>query len=189
MNCLELPGGETARLFLALWPDGALRRALLAWRDAWHWPPRAALVAPDDLHLTLHFLGGVPLVRLPELTALGGALDVRCEPFALSLGSAALWPQGIAVLQPEEPHAIAPPLARLHGDLQLALARLGLPTEDRIYRPHVTLARHAQAAVPPPEGPNLRWQVAGYALFRSWPGKTGGYSVIRRYAFGRSAQE
>ena len=88
MNCLELPGGATSRLFLALWPDDALRQALLAWRDAWQWPARAALVAPDDWHLTLHFLAGVPLVRLPELTALGGVLDVRCEPFALSLGSA-----------------------------------------------------------------------------------------------------
>ena len=189
MKTLQPPGGEIARLFLALWPDDALRRALLAWRDACLWPASATLVAPEDWHLTLHFLGGVPLVRLPEITALGGSLDVRCEPFALSLDRAALWPQGIAVLQPEEAHAIAPPLARLHRELQLALTRLGLPTKDRIYQSHVTLARHAQAAVPPPEGPILRWPVAGYALVRSWPGKTGGYSVIRRYAFGRSAQE
>ena len=69
MNSPQPPGGETARLFLALWPDDALRRGLLAWRDAWQWPARAALVAPDDLHLTLHFLGGVPLVRLPPESA------------------------------------------------------------------------------------------------------------------------
>lgn len=178
---------ESARLFLALWPDDALRRALLALRDAWHWPASTALVAPKDLHLTLHFLGSVPIGRLPELAGLG--LLVPCETFTLSLGRAALWPHGVAVLQTDGPDAVAPPLERLHGALRLALARLGLPADDRGYQPHITLARHAQAAVPPPQGPALRWPVAGYALARSWPGKTGGYSLIRRHSFDRSAQE
>jgi RNA 2',3'-cyclic 3'-phosphodiesterase len=179
MNTTQRPGGDTARLFLALWPDDALRRALLAWRDAWHWPASTVLVPPEHFHLTLHFLGNVPISRLPELTELAPGLDVPCEPFALSLGHAGLWPHGIAVLQPD---TLPPPLAQLHDALQLALTRLALPTENRAYRPHITLARHAQAAVPPAHGPVLRWPVHGYALVRSWPGKTGGYSVVWRYA-------
>jgi len=182
MNTMQRPGGDTARLFLALWPDDALRRALLGWRDAWHWPASTVLVPPEHFHLTLHFLGNVPISRLPELTELAPGLGVPCKPFPLSLGHAGLWPHGIAVLQPDEPDAVPPPLTQLHDALQLALTRLALPTENRAYRPHITLARHAQAAVPPTQGPVLRWPVDGYALVRSWPGKTGGYSVIRRYA-------
>ncbi|MEO6319080.1 MAG: RNA 2',3'-cyclic phosphodiesterase [Polaromonas sp.] len=159
MNTMQRPGGDTARLFLALWPDDALRRALLWRRDAWLWPVSTVLVPPENFHLTLHFLGNVPISRLPELTELAPGLGVPCEPFALSLGHAELWPHGIAVLkpdEPDEPDAVPPPLAQLHEALQLALTRLALPTENRAYRPHITLARHAQAAVPPTRGPALR---------------------------------
>ena len=181
MNTRQAPQGETARLFLALWPDDALRQALLAWRDAWHWPTSAVLVPPENFHLTLHFLGNVPVSRLPELSDLAEpvqGLGAPCEPFALALGHGALWPHGTAVLQPD---AVPQGLAQLHDALQLSLARLALPTENRAYRPHLTMARHAQAAIPPSQGPTLRWQVDGFALVRSWPGKTGGYSVLRRY--------
>lgn len=184
MTHAQPPDGETARLFLALWPDDALRRAVAQWRDAWRWPATAALVAPGHFHLTLHFLGNVPVSRLPELTQPGSALEVGCAPFTLSLGDAGLWPHGIAVLQPHAPDApdsVPPPLARLHDALKRSLTGLDLPTENRAYRPHITLARHAQAAVPPAHRPGLQWPVEGYALVRSWPGKDGGYSVIRRY--------
>ena len=191
MNTTQAPVGDTARLFLALWPDNALRLALLAWREAWHWPASAVLVPPEYFHLTLHFLGNVPVSRLPELTGLAElaqGLGAPCEPFALNFGHGALWPHGIAVLQPGEPNlparpdAVPPPLARLHHALLLALTRLALPTESRAFRPHITLARHAQTALPPAQGPALRWAIDGYALVRSWPEKTGGYSVVRRYA-------
>lgn len=56
-----------ARLFLALWPDPAVRHQLRAARDAWQWPRGATPVHADKLHLTLHFLGDVPGARLPEL--------------------------------------------------------------------------------------------------------------------------
>jgi RNA 2',3'-cyclic 3'-phosphodiesterase len=171
-------GGGTARLFLALWPDDTLRQALHGWCAAWRWPASVALVPPERFHLTLHFLGDLPAGRLPELAQ---GLAVPCAPFALSFGQGALWPHGIAVLQPDEPGAV-PPLAQLHDALRQALTRLALPAENRAFRPHITLARHAQAAVPPTQGPALRWQVNAYSLVRSWPGKAGGYSVVRHYA-------
>ncbi len=179
MSTTTPPDNATARLFLALWPDDTLRQAVLVWRGAWHWPASAALVQPADLHLTLHFLGEVPTGRLPELAQ---GLAVPCTPFVLNLGHGALWPHGIAVLQAEDPDAVPPPLVQLQGALAQALTGLAVPTDPRAFRPHITLARHAQAAVPPAQGPALQWQVAGYALVRSWPGKTGGYSVVRRYA-------
>jgi 2'-5' RNA ligase len=177
----------TARLFLALWPDTALRQALGDWRDRWQWPACAVLVPPEQLHLTLHFLGNLPAGRLPELEQ---GLDLRCEPFVLDFGRSQLWPHGIAVLEPAGADAAAAredlprPLLQLHKALRLALKGLAVPTETRAYRPHITLARHAQAAVPPAQGPALRWQVDAYALVRAWParpGSAGGYSVVRRY--------
>ncbi len=168
-------GGKQVRLFLALWPDEAVRGQLLAWRDAWSWPRGASPVHPAKLHLTLHFLGDQPAARLPGLA---DGFAVPFEPFSLALGHPELWPHGIAVL---EPHETPPELLALHGRLDGALRGLGLRPEARAYRPHVTLARRAAGAGAPAGGPRIDWQVSGYALVESKLGRDGGYRVLRHY--------
>jgi 2'-5' RNA ligase len=166
----------TTRLFVALWPDAAIRSALIAWRDAWAWPRGAAPVRDDKLHMTLHFLGNVASERMDELVQ---GLAVPFDPFRLTLGQARLWPHGIAVLEPElEP----PELSALHTRLGQALLGLGLPPEERRFRPHVTMARRAPGAMAPLDGPRIDWGVGGYALVESRPGNDGGYTVIQRYS-------
>ncbi|MFO1271571.1 MAG: RNA 2',3'-cyclic phosphodiesterase [Rubrivivax sp.] len=151
----------TARLFLALWPDRPLRHALAAWRDRWTWPPGAAVVPDDRLHLTLHFIGPVPRSRLPAVQA---TLGLAFERFEIEFGLPALWPRGLALLEPLAP---PPALLSLHAALAERLHALALPVEERRFRPHVTLARNAAGALPPPEPPALRWTVSGYALVES----------------------
>jgi 2'-5' RNA ligase len=161
------------RLFLALWPDPGLRHLLKERRDAWAWPRSATPVHADKLHVTLHFLGGVPGERLPELLA---GFAVPFTPFQLELDRAALWHNGIAVLEPER----APPeLLALHARLSDALLALGLQPETRSYRPHVTMARRAGGAPLPPDAAPLLWDARGYALVES---KNGVYTVLRDYA-------
>ena len=167
---------ETTRLFLALWPDPAIRHQLREWRDAWGWPRGAAPVQSDKLHLTLHFLGNLPAGRLPELAA---AFSVPFEPFRLELGRAVMWPRGLAVL---EPHSEPPELLALHARLGEAMATLGLVSEARKYRPHVTMARRALGADLPLSGPEIQWEARGYALVESQPGDGGGYVVLRDYS-------
>ena len=87
---------QTARLFIGLWPDPAMRDALAAWGEQWQWNAGAKRVRAERLHLTLHFLGDVPRTLLP---ALKPALEVPVAPFSLSLGRAAVWRGGIAVLE------------------------------------------------------------------------------------------
>lgn len=162
------------RLFLALWPDDALRLRLAAAQQAWQWPARAARVPPERLHLTLHFLGEVPE---PEARELAASLPPCAAPFTLRLDRASLWPQGIAVLEPGEPPA---GLAALHRELGALLRAKGLRVEARAFRPHVTLARHAQGAVAPADLPEVEWPVRGYALVRSHPGTPPRYEPIAR---------
>lgn len=170
------PSAAVLRLFLALWPGPAANAGLLAWRDAWQWPRDVAPVRPERLHVTLHFLGDVAAARLPELRA---GLAVPFSAFELRFGRPALWPHGIAVLQPTN----APQrLQDLHACLGEAAQRLGLRTETRPYRPHVTLARAAEGAVPPVRGPQLRWTVRGYALVESRRAAAGQYRLLERYA-------
>jgi 2'-5' RNA ligase len=163
---------DTTRLFLALWPDDAVRDQLRAWRDAWTWPRGAAPVATPKLHLTLHFLGNVPSARLPDMM---DGFQVPFSPFRLQLGRAALWHNGIAVL---EPHTEPQALLDLHARLSDALLALGQTPEARTYRPHVTMARRAGGAGVPASGPEIDWAITHYALVES---QSGGYTVLREY--------
>jgi 2'-5' RNA ligase len=171
-----LHAGETVRLFIALWPGPRTREALQARRDAWHWSPAARPVQSERLHLTLHFIGAVARSRLPEITV---SLRLPWRGCALAFGTDALWPHGVAVLQPT---SVPSALHALHAALGGALQRLRLPTEARSFRPHVTLARHAQGSAPPaaPASP-LRWPARGYALVESRGGANAGYHVLQRY--------
>lgn len=160
-----------ARLFLAIWPDAAARRALVAWQHAWRWPAGAAVVAPERLHLTLHFIGDVAAGRLAEV---GAGLDVGIEPFALSLGAPQRWRGGLALAMPD---AVPDPLLALHARLADALRALALPVETRPFRPHLTLARRADGAEPPAEPLRCGWRVDAYALVQS----AHGYRTLQRY--------
>ncbi len=163
---------ETTRLFLALWPDPDVRHQLRMWRDAWTWPRGAAPVHGDKLHVTLHFLGAQPSQRLPELL---DGFQVPFTPFSLQFGRAAVWHNGVAVL---EPSAQPPALLDLHAQLSQALIKLGLQPEARQYRPHVTMARRAAGAGLPQDGPPIDWHIDRYVLVES---AGGSYTVLREY--------
>lgn len=161
----------TTRLFLALWPGPAALRALAAWQARWAWPAGAAVVAPERLHLTLHYIGPVAVERLPELRQ---ALALPVRRFNLVFDRVEQWPRGLAVLCPR---ALPDALLALHAQLQTALQGLALPVERRAYRPHVTLARKAAGALPPAEPPALRWSVHAYTLVQS----QNGYHTLQHY--------
>lgn len=164
----------TARLFLALLPGEAEQAALAAHAAAWRWNADAARYAPPDWHVTLHFIGPVPRSRLDELKA---ALAVPVTPFELRFGEPMLWPHGLAVLLPM---ATPPALQALHDLFGVRLRQLGLRTDERPYRPHLTLARRAARAVPP-KPPAWGWSVHGYALMESTGRPETRYRALRRY--------
>jgi 2'-5' RNA ligase len=169
-----IPTGS-ARLFIALWPDQAIRNALLACREQWSWPNGAHLAHANSLHVTLHFLGNVPMQTIPALI---DALRVPFEPFTLTLDHSAGWHHGVAVL---EPSVIPAPLSNLHTALGTALCTMALPVEERRYRPHVTFARRAIGAQAPEVCTNIEWPVNGYALMQSHLSSSRGYEVLQSY--------
>ncbi|HEX8478197.1 MAG TPA: RNA 2',3'-cyclic phosphodiesterase [Telluria sp.] len=165
---------DTARLFVTLWPDDQVRAALRAYRNGWQWPRSASAVHSAKLHLTLHFLGSQPRAMLP---ALEQALAVPFTPFELSFGQPDVWRHGSAVF---EPLAVPAALLDLHAALGQGLLSVGIPPEERPFRPHVTMGRHARGAVPPATQPAIAWPVSGYALVESLPDHSA-YAVLRHY--------
>ena len=151
----------SVRLFVALWPGPAARRQLVACRDRQPWPAGARPVPDGALHLTLHFIGAVPVARVDEVAA---ALDLPSPGFDLVLDRVAAWPHGLVVL---EAGHVPDALRQLHADLGAALRRLALPLEARPLRPHVTLARRAGDRRAWVQAEPLHWRVRGHVLVQS----------------------
>jgi 2'-5' RNA ligase len=108
-------------------------------------------VRPENIHLSLKFLGDVEETREPELrTALQRAAGQGSEPRPLTLQITGFGvfpdyhrPQVLwAGVTPD------PALELLQHGVEQAFAPLGFPTEARAFRPHVTLARSARTAKP-----------------------------------------
>jgi RNA 2',3'-cyclic 3'-phosphodiesterase len=141
----ERPGSPRARLFVALEPAAAAKRALAGWRDE--------LVAGSDglrpvaeqaLHLTLVFLGWQYERDVERIGALVAAVGERAAG-----GVPRLTPVEVKPIPPRGPRLFALDLedegeraGRLQGDLASALEgeRLYRP-EKRPFWPHLTLAR------------------------------------------------
>jgi len=135
--------GNPLRLFLALDLPEAHRReigeraARLRSRL-----PAARWVRPENLHLTLAFLGSVEPGRLAGLSAAVAPAFTRSEPLALAV-------EGGGTFPPERPARVAwvgveggPALAALQREVSAAASKaLGLAPETRPFPPHLTLAR------------------------------------------------
>jgi RNA 2',3'-cyclic 3'-phosphodiesterase len=126
------------------------------------------------LRLTLHFLGDVEREWIGAILA---ALPAAARRFTLRWDRAAVWHGGVAVLEPTE---VPPALVRLQGDIGAVLRALGFETQARRFRPHLTLARHAQGARLGDVAPHLAWRPSRVVLVESVRGAAGGYRIVSR---------
>ncbi len=124
------------RLFVALRLPLLIREKLLA---AMGGISGARWQRDDQLHLTVRFIGEVDRHRASDVhAALAG---VYHAPFELSLNGIGLFDRRGApetVWAGVTPHD---PVQSLHKKVSQALARVGIPPEQRAFLPHITLAR------------------------------------------------
>ncbi len=166
------------RLFFALWPDHRLRSRLD--RLVHELPAHGGQQHhPDDLHMTLVFLGPVA----PEQRACieRGGDEIQIDPFTLYLDRVDYWPRPrILCLGASEASA---PLTSLVQSLQSGLVSCGFEPETRPYKPHVTLARKAkQKHIFNLDSP-IEWPVSEFVLAGASTGeRPPRYQVIKRWS-------
>ena len=96
---------------------------------------------PENLHVTLKFLGDVDDPDLPGLIGALQNVAQECQAFELSLTEIAYLPT------PRRPRVLAaamdrpPPMIQLFNWIEEAVADLGFPREGRAFNPHITLGR------------------------------------------------
>ncbi len=151
------------RLFFALWPDSDLRQALRTRLDRVAASIEGKQQRPDQWHVTLEFLGQVPVERQPALRA--AADRVRCLPVAIEFDRVEHWrkPQVACLVASQVPTGLAALVTQLRAELVLE----GFTVEARPFRPHVTLARKVRSAAGTRLEPPFAWRADGFALVRS----------------------
>ncbi len=99
---------------------------------------RLTLVDPENIHLTLKFLGEVSPAQIEQIT--GVLREIAGTPFDISLdcivGNTSSRPRVIWCTISDEGACTS-----LAGRIEEALAPLGFRREDRPFTPHVTVAR------------------------------------------------
>jgi 2'-5' RNA ligase len=142
-----------SRYFLALRPDAGARSAL----GALPRPPGGRPVQPEDLHLTLAFLGDLRAPSPDELLDGLAAIVPGRGPVAVVLDRVEIWPGPRVACAVGE----APEVAALAAALWRLLSGFGYRVEARSFRAHVALARglpRASGAPPPVPLPQpVRW--------------------------------
>ena len=171
------------RLFVALEPPEPVRRRLAALADELRRSAGRAAgdvrwVAPDNVHLTLQFLGAVPEERVAATeAALRDAAAAAGRPLSLSLHGAGGFPNARRprVLWAGLEGDVAP-LATLVTEIGARLAKLGFPPEGRPFAPHLTRGRARDARGAPglagalaaaAQAEATPWRAAELVLFES----------------------
>ena len=123
------------RLFVGLPIPGALAQGLARTARSLElvnarWTP------PENLHLTLLFLGQVGEETVPAILRELDQLDLA--PLELRFTQLGLFPKAGVLFAEIEPTL---KLVRLHAQVVRGMAHCGFPPEERPYHPHVTVAR------------------------------------------------
>jgi 2'-5' RNA ligase len=166
------------RLFFALWPESDESEAFATLANSIRLR-KGRMHHPDDLHMTLVFLGMVEEERLPCIYQ--AADSIQASAFDLRIDRLGYWPRpGIVWCGPDSaPKA----LYSLVGDLQQRLVDCGFTPERRSYKPHVTLYRKAYGGKSGVLESPIPWSVKSMVLAGSASNSHGQprYRILRRW--------
>jgi 2'-5' RNA ligase len=168
------------RLFFALWPPATVAARLHELALSAQLLCGGRAMRRDTLHVTLAFLGAIPVSRVAQAEAAADA--VAGARFDLELDRLACWKHNHIVWAGSG--EMPPPLERLAADLAMRLRTAGFTLDARRFAVHATLLRNADCAGSLPKVLEaIRWPVDDFALVESHGGAGGvRYEVVRRWA-------
>ena len=151
---------EQLRLFISLPLDLGLAKKLHKQFSQLDLPSDGMrLVSPDQMHLTLKFLGNVPLDKLPEIISSLENIKSTGEPIDLSLEEVVASPSSrpeVIFIRVKENNE----LSALYDKIEKNLFASGLANlESRKFTPHITLARIKSKINPEQLAPLKEWKI------------------------------
>ncbi len=128
------------RIFIGIDLDPDVRARIARFLDGVQgFAPDARWVRPESLHITLKFIGEQPPERVEAISERlrrveGGAFDIRSRGYGFFPTAKAPRVFWIGI-------EAGPQLTEMAEKIDMAVADLGIPREDRPCSPHLTLAR------------------------------------------------
>jgi 2'-5' RNA ligase len=183
------------RLFVGIALPEEARATLLshidAQRESLGRVPSLRMIAPEQWHLTLQFLGGVAEDLIPSVHEACKRAAATCAPFELELkGTGAFRSSRAATVLWIGTGRGSPELAILAHHVMAHCEPLGFPPERRPYSCHLTVARlkHPADLRAPLESlhiPPIAVPIVELTLFRSHLSSTGArYTPLAHYHLG-----
>jgi 2'-5' RNA ligase len=172
---------KALRLFFALWPDTATRARLAEWAHAIHRASGGRAMRPENVHLTLAFLGSTDAALLPVIASAAGRATPRT--FTLRIDDPGYWRHNqIAWAGVRES---PPELDALVLELRAALVDAKIAVDPKPFAAHITLVRKARPGFRLPRLEPIEWPVRDFVLVRSVTGPDSStYEVAERWARG-----
>lgn len=166
------------RLFFALWPSDQARKQIDSLSCSM---PSSYLkkIKADNLHVTLVFFGNVDTES--ELMLRENMNDIKVDPFVLHFDQLAFWskPRILCLLAQHYDEQ----LLILFNELKCKVEQCGIKTEERPYKPHVTVARKASELIDA-KAFSIEWPAQSFCLIESCSTADGvHYQVLQRWCF------
>lgn len=102
----------------------------------------------ENMHLTLKFLGDVSVSNLDRLKEIMRTSAATCSPFALSVGGLGAFPSPLRARVVWVGVEGPPDLMSLQRMIDTETDRLGYASENRDFKPHLTLGRVGRNVTP-----------------------------------------
>ncbi len=149
------------RLFFALWPDASIRKQCVKIMQGLD-NGRGRTVNPNNLHVTLVFLGHVAAEKELLLKQEAGLI---CIPrISICFNQISFWKKpGILCLTASE---VNQELIVLVDQLTSIAVKLAIRLDDQPFNPHVTLFRKVNG-ITPCEFDTIDWQSSSFCLVES----------------------
>lgn len=167
-----------SRLFFALWPDEETRTQIDNVSRQFK-NENIKPVKKSNLHITLEYLGEVSDEDQEALIEKINKL--QHEPFDLELTRVGWWrkPQILWIGTTHIPME----LIRLVKSIRKCVRKQGLKTDQREYKPHVTIARKVKQVVIPNKALHIPWHVDSFVLVVSNTSESGSeYQILKEWS-------
>lgn len=183
---------ETIRCFIAIELSPEIKSALLKIEDDLKPKlPGVKWVHPENIHLTLKFLGHIRSDMLERIKIIANETAYSTRPFAIRLSSAGTFPSiasprviWVGIDNGNKESAI------LAGCIEEKAATLGIEKENRPFHPHLTLGRvdflkdktALKTAFSSLKIPPIEMMASKITLFQSTLARSGAiYNVLQEY--------
>jgi 2'-5' RNA ligase len=169
-------------LFFALWPDEGVRARLARWTSELHAVCGGRPTRPENLHVTLAFLGSVEEARAAEIERV--ANEVAPRAISLVLDEPGYWKHNRIAWAGAS--VVPPGIESMVSELRSALARSHIGFDTKGFVSHVTLLRDAREPKAMPALEPIEWRLDGFALVQSVTSPRGSRYEIRKSWKGRA---